>query len=110
MANASAGARGCCAFCGHARVIYSTQTALGQERAYSEIEWVSHQVVACRKTSSLIADIACDHRCKNHTYLGPKELEFFQASAFREFPPGLPDKPILYPVMNVDYAIQIALV
>jgi hypothetical protein len=30
VANASAGARGCCAFCGHARVIHSTQTALGK--------------------------------------------------------------------------------
>jgi hypothetical protein len=40
--------------------------------------------------------------------VGPKELALIEASGFREFPPRLPDQPIFYPVLNEDYAIQIA--
>jgi len=74
--------------------------------------------VACRKTSSLIAGIACEHRLQ-HTYVyhadsdtlpasWAKELELIQASGWSEFPPRLPDQPIFYPVTNEDYAVQIA--
>jgi hypothetical protein len=40
--------------------------------------------------------------------VGPKELELIQASGWREFPPRLPDQPIFYPVLNEEYATQIA--
>src|SRR3954468_485723 len=40
--------------------------------------------------------------------VGPKELALIEASGFREFPPRLPEQPIFYPVLNEDYAIQIA--
>src|SRR2546421_4785868 len=40
--------------------------------------------------------------------VGPKELALIQASAYREFPPRLPGQPIFYPVLNEEYAIQIA--
>ena len=40
--------------------------------------------------------------------IGPKELALIAASGFREFPPRLPLQPIFYPVMNEDYARQIA--
>jgi len=40
--------------------------------------------------------------------VGPKELELIAASGWREFPPRLPEQPIFYPVLNEDYAIQIA--
>src|SRR5882672_3861889 len=40
--------------------------------------------------------------------VGPKELELIAASGFCEFPPRLPEQPIFYPVMNEDYARQIA--
>ena len=40
--------------------------------------------------------------------VGPKELELIAASGFREFPPRLPDQPIFYPVLNEEYARQIA--
>jgi hypothetical protein len=40
--------------------------------------------------------------------VGPKELELIAASQWREFPPRLPDQPIFYPVLNEDYAAQIA--
>lgn len=40
--------------------------------------------------------------------VGPKELTLIEASGFRAFPPRLPDQPIFYPVLNEEYAIQIA--
>jgi hypothetical protein len=40
--------------------------------------------------------------------VGPKELELIAESGFREFPPRLPDQPIFYPVLNEEYATQIA--
>lgn len=40
--------------------------------------------------------------------VGPKELELIRASGNREFPPRLPEQPIFYPVLNQDYATQIA--
>src|SRR3954465_15583761 len=40
--------------------------------------------------------------------VGPKELALIEASGFREFPPRLPEQPIFYPVLNEEYARQIA--
>ena len=40
--------------------------------------------------------------------VGQKELELIQQSGFSEFPPRLPEQPIFYPVLNEDYAAQIA--
>lgn len=40
--------------------------------------------------------------------VGPNELELIDASGGRAFPPRLPEQPIFYPVLNEDYAIQIA--
>ena len=40
--------------------------------------------------------------------VGPKELELIEQSGWKEFPPRLPEQPIFYPVMNEEYAIQIA--
>ena len=40
--------------------------------------------------------------------VGPKELALIEASGFREFPPRLPGQPIFYPVLNEEYARQIA--
>ncbi|MFF6778700.1 hypothetical protein ACFY8W_34840 [Streptomyces sp. NPDC012637] len=39
---------------------------------------------------------------------GPQELELVRASAWRAWPPRLPEQPIFYPVLNEDYAIRIA--
>jgi hypothetical protein len=36
-----------------------------------------------------------------------KELDLILKSGMSEFPPRLPDQPIFYPVMNVEYARQI---
>lgn len=40
--------------------------------------------------------------------VGPKELALIEESGFTKFPPRLFWQPIFYPVMNEDYAIQIA--
>ncbi len=39
---------------------------------------------------------------------GPEELALVEASGWREWPPRLPEQPIFYPVLNEDYARQIA--
>jgi hypothetical protein len=40
--------------------------------------------------------------------VGPEELALIAATGFREFPPRLPGQPIFYPVLNEEYASQIA--
>ena len=40
--------------------------------------------------------------------VGPMELALVVASGYREFPPRLLDQPIFYPVLNEEYARQIA--
>jgi len=40
--------------------------------------------------------------------VGRKELNLIQASGFRGFPPRLPAQPFFYPVLNEEYAVQIA--
>ena len=40
--------------------------------------------------------------------VGPKELELIRASGNCAFPPRLPQQPIFYPVLNEQYAAQIA--
>jgi hypothetical protein len=40
--------------------------------------------------------------------VGPKELELIAASGYTQFLPRLPDQPIFYPVLNEEYAKQIA--
>jgi hypothetical protein len=40
--------------------------------------------------------------------VGQHELELIAASGHRAFPPRLPGQPIFYPVLNEEYAVQIA--
>jgi hypothetical protein len=40
--------------------------------------------------------------------VGQKELEMIRESNYREFPPRLPEQPIFYPLLNEEYATQIA--
>ena len=40
--------------------------------------------------------------------VGPGELALIEQSGWKAFPPRLPEQPIFYPVMNEEYAIQIA--
>lgn len=39
---------------------------------------------------------------------GPEELELVRQSGRRAWPPRLPEQPIFYPVLNEEYAIEIA--
>jgi hypothetical protein len=40
--------------------------------------------------------------------VGLRELELIAASGWQRFPPRLPEQPIFYPVLTLQYAIQIA--
>lgn len=40
--------------------------------------------------------------------VGPEELALIEESGWSAFPPRLPEQPIFYPVLNKEYAIQIA--
>jgi hypothetical protein len=40
--------------------------------------------------------------------VGPRERQLIEESGWTMFPPRLPEHPIFYPVMNEDYAVQIA--
>jgi hypothetical protein len=40
--------------------------------------------------------------------VGPKELALIEATGWKQFPPRLPEQPIFYPVLNEEYASQIA--
>lgn len=40
--------------------------------------------------------------------VGPKELALIRELGYRAFPPRLPQQPIFYPVLNEEYAAQIA--
>ncbi|UWZ84997.1 hypothetical protein [Occallatibacter riparius] len=40
--------------------------------------------------------------------VGEDELRLVRESNWRAFPPRLPEQPIFYPVLNEEYAIQIA--
>lgn len=40
--------------------------------------------------------------------VGSKELELIKKSNYRRFPPRLAEQPIFYPVLNEQYATEIA--
>lgn len=40
--------------------------------------------------------------------VGPNELKLIEETGFKRFPPRLAQQPIFYPVMNEEYAVQIA--
>jgi hypothetical protein len=40
--------------------------------------------------------------------VGQKELDLIRQSGYKQFPPRLPEQPIFYPVLNEEYAAQIA--
>jgi ribosomal protein S8 len=40
--------------------------------------------------------------------VGLNELSLIKKSGMKEFPPRLPEQPIFYPVLNIEYARQIA--
>ena len=40
--------------------------------------------------------------------VGTAELELIKQSNYTEFPPRLPEQPIFYPVLNEEYACEIA--
>ena len=53
----------------------------------------------CRKMETLVT---------LYRPVGQKELDLIRASGFKSFPPRLAHQPIFYPVLNEQYAMQIA--
>lgn len=49
-----------------------------------------------------------DSKTKLYRPVGPQELELIRQANFAAFPPRLPEQPIFYPVLNLEYAQQIA--
>jgi hypothetical protein len=52
--------------------------------------------------------MAMDEALLLYRPVGQKELELIRRSGFTAFPPRLPEQPIFYPVLNEEYATQIA--
>ena len=40
--------------------------------------------------------------------VGPRERDLIKETGWPQFPPRLPEQPIFYPVLNEEYAVQIA--
>ncbi len=40
--------------------------------------------------------------------VGTEELKLITGSGYLRFPPRLPEQPIFYPVLNEEYAVEIA--
>jgi hypothetical protein len=64
------------------------------------------------KASTLSIDRPCNMKPIKTTTLyrpvGPQELELVRRTGWKAFPPRLPEQPIFYPVLNEEYATQIA--
>jgi hypothetical protein len=55
-----------------------------------------------------VIDKLSAERIQLYRPVGPEELRLIAESGYREFPPRLPSQPIFYPVLNKEYAVQIA--
>jgi hypothetical protein len=64
---------------------------------------------SAKATTAYISKIK-EHKIPITLYrpVGPKELKLIEESGWTKFPPRLEQQPIFYPVMNEEYAIQIA--
>ena len=61
-----------------------------------EEDLVGEVIVTVRRTVTLYRPV------------GGQELDLIRRSGFRTFPPRLPEQPFFYPVLNQNYAAQIA--
>ena len=53
-------------------------------------------------------DMSSDQTVTLFRPVGQKEMDLIRESDNRSFPPRLPEQPIFYPVLNEEYATQIA--
>jgi len=66
-----------------------------------------HNTLSIERVKKTLIDVSTETTIL-YRPVGPKELELVAASGYREFPPRLPEQPIFYPVLNEEYARQIA--
>lgn len=71
---------------------------MGPSRERAQFDGI--QTTAARK--------GCDLTMILYRPTGLRELRLVADSGYREFPPRLPDQPIFYPVLTLEYARQIA--
>lgn len=58
--------------------------------------------------AGVVAPASSARTCTLYRPVGPAELKLIAESGYRAFPPRLPEQPIFYPVLNEEYARQIA--
>ena len=73
-----------------------------------EQQLVIVQVMALDKRLRELAREKAKQTVTLYRPVGPEELKLIEESGFSRFPPRLPEQPIFYPVMNEEYAAQIA--
>ena len=61
-----------------------------------------------RNYGILIISIKGDEVVELFRPVGEKEFILIEQSNFKKFPPRLPEQPIFYPVLNIQYATEIA--
>lgn len=72
------------------------------------------QVQLKQKNKKKVKSIICAYKwrgvssMKLYRPVGVRELELIKQSGMTQFPPRLPEQPIFYPVLNKEYACQIA--
>ena len=54
------------------------------------------------------SDVVSGNTITLYRPVGQAEMDLIRMSGFREFPPRLPEQPFFYPVLNQEYATQIA--
>ncbi len=70
------------------------------------LEYRTHTMQTAPTNASAPGDVGATRTL--YRPVGPKELKLISESGFRAFPPRLSDQPIFYPVLNEEYARQIA--
>ena len=76
---------------------------------WTELDWEVNGRLKFRKILSALGyEMMNEPVVTLYRPVGLAEFELIRDSEFKEFPPRLPEQPIFYPVLNEDYATQIA--
>lgn len=87
-------------------------TNIGNPNTWKGLNLLGFALMEVRDRISLLEDISNTNSQSNTVVLyrpvGPEELDLIKKSDWSAFPERLPQQPIFYPVLNEDYAVQIA--
>jgi hypothetical protein len=97
-------------FCDHCKRGFVSEKGLKETRRRDNHRWSNGAHSA--RLQGRRASSGTDHQNMGVMVLyrpvGQRELELIAESGFRRFPPRLPTQPFFYPVLNEQYAVQIA--